>query len=122
MTGNRRAAILALTAAIAVPAEGLRQYAYLDPGGVLTVCHGHVGADIEKGREYSLAECRKLFDKDMARAVETVERCQPGLPDPVLVAFADAVFNIGQRIVCNMNTSTAARYLRAGKLKEACDE
>jgi GH24 family phage-related lysozyme (muramidase) len=121
MTGNRKAAVLALTAAIAIPAEGLRQYAYLDPGGVPTVCYGHTG-EVERGRQYSLEECDALLDADLRNAFAAVERCRPGLPDPVLAAFADAVYNLGPRVACDTQTSTAARYLRAGKLKEACNE
>ena len=37
---------LALAVALAVPAEGLRQYAYYDPPGILTVCYGTTGRDV----------------------------------------------------------------------------
>lgn len=39
-TRNRRVAALAAALALAIPAEGLRQYAYYDPPGILTVCYG----------------------------------------------------------------------------------
>jgi GH24 family phage-related lysozyme (muramidase) len=122
MTGGRKAAALAIATALAVPAEGLRQYAYLDPGGVLTVCYGHTGADVEKGREYSLDECRAFLDFDMHWALDRVDNCRPGLPEQVLAAFADAAYNLGPRVACDDRTSTAARYLRAGRLREACLE
>lgn len=114
-----RKTIAALAMAIAIPAEGLRQWAYYDPPGVLTVCYGTTGKEVVKGKKYSLEECRAFLERDMLKAVETVERCHPGLPDKVLAAFSDAVYNIGPNVACN---STASRYLAAGKLIAACDQ
>lgn len=123
MTSNQRAAAAAaLATALAVPAEGLRQFAYYDPPGILTVCYGHTGADVIAKRKYSLAECGALLTADMQKAVALVERCQPGLPAPVLAAFADAVFNIGPTVACSRVSSTAARMLYAGDLVGACNQ
>lgn len=118
---KRLAAAAALATAIAIPAEGLRQYAYYDPPGILTVCYGST-VDVEKGRKYSLAECRARLDADMATAVRTVEACQPGLPENVLAAFADAVYNMGPTIACNPQRSTAARHLARDEYREACEQ
>lgn len=113
--------ILALAGAlaIAVPAEGLRQMAYDDSGGVLTVCMGST-TDVERGRLYSQAECVERLSADMLGAMRTVERCVPGLPWNELAAWSDAVFNLGPRIVCDTETSTAARLLKAGEREAAC--
>lgn len=118
--GKRIAAATALATALAVPAEGLRQIAYYDPPGILTVCRGHTGPDVVAGRWYPLAECDRFMSDDMRAAVATVERCVPGLPERVLAAFADAVFNLGGRIVCDLAGSTAARMLKAGAIVDAC--
>jgi lysozyme len=118
----RAARIAALAAAIAVPAEGLRQVAYYDPPGILTVCYGHTGADVDKSRTYSLTECRGHLEADMSAAVATVERCAPGLPEPVTAAFADAVYNMGPTIACSTTGSTAARLLKAGQVAQACNQ
>lgn len=115
---KRKARIVALAAAIAIPAEGLRQVAYYDPPGILTVCYGHTG-QVEKGRKYTIAECTALLDQDMRHAVEAVDRCHPNLPDNVLAAFADAVYNIGPTVACN---STASKMLAAGDIKGACNQ
>lgn len=115
---NRRAVALALAASIAIPAEGLRQYAYYDPPGILTVCYGHTGG-VVKGRKYSMDECRNLLNADMLEAVDTVERCHPGLPVNVLAAFSDAVFNIGPKVACD---STASKMLAAGDIAGACNQ
>lgn len=119
---KRLSAAAAIATAIAIPAEGLRQFAYYDPPGILTVCYGHTGKDVEKGRKYSMDECRALLDGDMMKAVSAVDKCQPGLPDNVLAAFSDAAYNLGPAIACNTERSTAARYLAAGMFQEACDQ
>lgn len=118
-TNNRLLAAAALATAIAIPAEGLRQYAYRDPPGILTVCYGTTGNDVVAGNKYSLQECKAFLDRDMLKAVQTVEKCQPGLPENVLAAFSDAVYNLGPSVACE---STAARLLRSGKVIEACDQ
>lgn len=119
---DKRALAMALATAIAIPAEGLRQYAYYDPPGILTVCYGHTGADVVKGKKYSLSECDKYMTDDMRHAIAIVDRCVPGLPVPVLAAFGDGVFNIGQKIACDTKNSTAARYLKAGDFEAACNQ
>lgn len=119
---DRRVIALALATAIAGPAEGLRQVWYYDPPGVVTVCRGHTGPDIDKNKVYTIPECDALLDKDMRRAIEIVERCVPGLPPEVLAAFGDATYNIGSTVACDTKRSTAARMLKAGDLKGACNQ
>lgn len=116
---KRAAAAVAIASAIAVPAEGLRQWAYYDPPGVLTVCYGST-TDVQRGKKYSLEECKQRLDADMLKAVKTVEMCQPGLPENVLAAFADAVYNLGPRVACDVTGSTAARMLYQDDYAGAC--
>lgn len=118
---KKAAAAVGIVAAITMSAEGLRQTAYYDPPGILTVCYGST-KNVEKGRVYSAAECLARLDRDLLEAVEIVERCVPNAPVPVLAAFGDAVYNMGPTIACNTKASTAARYLKAGQWKEACDQ
>ena len=120
---RKKAAAAALAVAIAAPAEGIRQWAYYDPPGILTVCEGHTGADVVKGKKYSLAECRAYLTDDMRKAIDWVDRCQPGLPVEILAAFGDATFNIGATVACGTDAvSTAAKRLRAHNYAAACDE
>lgn len=122
MTRNQRiGTALGLATAIAIPAEGLRQWAYRDPAGIATICYGATEG-VRMGDVATLDECRERLDADMMKALATVERCVPGLPAHQLAAFADAVFNIGQRIVCDQETSTAARLLAAGDIEAACNQ
>jgi GH24 family phage-related lysozyme (muramidase) len=108
---RRKAGIVAAACALALPCEGVYKTVYYDPPGIPTVCMGHTGAGVVKGKVYTDAECQALFTADMTLAVDAVERCQPGLPPKVLIAFADAVFNIGPTIACDTQNSTAARLL-----------
>lgn len=118
---TKRLSVVAAIAStvLAVPAEGLRRWAYYDPPGILTTCYGHTGPDVVKGKEYNLEECNALLSKDMLKAVEIVERCHPNLPQNVHIAFSDAVFNLGGKVACD---STASKYLSAGNYEAACKE
>ena len=118
---KRLAAVAALAATLAAGFEGLRQYAYYDPrpgDAILTVCYGST-TDVVKGKKYSIDECKSRLANDMLNAVRIVERCHPNLPDNVLMAFSDAVYNIGPKVACN---STASRYLTQGNYVAACKE
>ena len=113
--------VAAAAASLAAGFEGLRQYAYYDPrpgDAILTVCYGST-TQVEKGKKYSLEECKQRLETDMAEAIAAVERCHPGLPDNVLIAFSDAVYNIGPKVACN---STASKYLSQGNYEAACKE
>ena len=118
---KRYAAILGAAATLAAGFEGLRQYAYYDPrpgDAILTVCYGST-TDVQKGKKYSIEECKARLEADMAEAVRIVEKCHPGLPDNVLIAFSDAVYNIGPKVACS---STASKYLAQGNYEAACKE
>lgn len=120
-SGKSISAALAAAAALAAGFEGLRQSPYLDPrpnDAILTVCYGHTGPDIQR-RKYTVEECAALLEEDMREAVQQVEKCHPDLPFGVLVAFSDAVYNIGPKVACN---STASRYLSQGNYEAACKE
>ena len=118
---QRTGVALAVASLLAVPFEGLRQYAYFDPPGILTVCYGST-RDVQRGKKYTIEECKARLHADMLDAVTTVERCVPGLPVNALAAFSDAVYNIGPKIACDTAKSTAARLLKAGDVVGACNQ
>lgn len=120
MIDKRIAAALATAVSLAIPAEGLRQYAYRDPVGILTVCYGETNG--VQMRKYSEQECRAMLDSSMLKAIDEVNRCQPNLPENVLAAFGDAAYNIGSKVACDVNKSTAARLLKAKDYKGACSQ
>ncbi len=121
MDANQKAIALALATALAVPAEGLRQAVYYDPPGIPTICFGHTKG-VKAGDFRTVPECYALLNKDMLDAIQTVDKCRPGLPTNVLAAFSDAVYNLGPTIVCDTGKSTAARMLRDRDYAGACNQ
>lgn len=118
---RRRTAALTLAACIAAPCEGLRQVAYRDPVGIPTVCFG-MTKGVKMGDTHTVDECKVMLTQEMTNVVSAVDSCRPGLPAPVLAAFADAAYNIGEHIACDASRSTAARKLKAGDIIGACNE
>lgn len=96
-------------------------YAYLDVGGVPTVCDGHTGADVVMKKYYSDADCDALRLKDIAAAEARFTACFPAsddlswLPNDPYVAFVDATLNLGQQ--CGSHFMAA---LKAHDIKAAC--
>lgn len=116
---KRKAIALALATALAVPAEGLRQWAYRDPIGLPTICLGSTKG-VKMGDFRTIPECYALLNKEMMYVIETVDRCRPGLPPEVLAAFADAAYNLGEKVACDGSRSKAARLLLSNDLDGAC--
>jgi GH24 family phage-related lysozyme (muramidase) len=122
MSKRKIAAGAAALAVFASGFEGIRYVAYNDPPGILTVCAGHTGPDVKPNIRYTKEQCDKFLEEDASDALDTVDRCAPGLPPNTRLAFGDAVFNLGETIVCNEQRSTAARLLAAGDVVAACKE
>lgn len=118
---QRVGAAAGIAAALAIPAEGLRQVAYRDPVGIPTICFGSTKG-VRMGDTATVEQCRAMLTREMLEAVDQVDRCQPGLPVEVLAAFADAAYNIGPAVACDTARSTAARRLAAGDWRGACAE
>lgn len=117
------ASVIAALAAFAATEEGTRYIPYFDPPGILTVCQGHTGSEIIKGKKYTSDECAKFLAEDAKEALELVANCVPHeLPPSVLLAFGDAVFNLGPKVACDPKQSHAAKYLKMGEFKLACNE
>lgn len=110
-----------MASALAIPAEGFRQWAYRDPVGIPTICFGSTQG-VKMGDFRTVPECKALLNKEMQNVISTVDSCRPGLPINVLAAFADAAYNVGPHIACDSSKSTAARVLAAGNYREACDQ
>lgn len=119
VTPARIKVAVALAVAIVAPFEGLRTVAYRDPVGIPTICFGYTHG-VRLGDRKTEQECAALLTAEVQTAVATVERCAPGLPPQQLAAWASAVYNVGPRIVCSPDKSTAARLLRAERHADAC--
>lgn len=109
----------AIAIALAIPAEGLRTVAYRDPVGIPTICFGTTKG-VQMGDRATVDQCHALLKAEMVEAVDTVDRCVPGLPIKVLAAFADTVYNAGPTIACSATGSTARKLLLAGNYDAAC--
>lgn len=127
MASNRQkagagAGITALALIIAAPFvmdfEGKRNVTYLDPILVPTVCFGHTGSGVEKGRYYSDAQCDDMLSDDMRKHVDGIAVCLTRqLPAETLAASVSLTFNIGVRAFCR---SSILRKFNAGDLRGGC--
>jgi lysozyme len=111
-------AALVAAAALVMPLEGRRHTPYLDTGGILTVCDGHTGPDIDPGRTYTDPECDALLRQDLAVAEKAVDRAiRTPLPIKTKAAIISFTYNVGGE---NLRKSTLARLANAGDLQGAC--
>lgn len=117
------AAVLVLAAGLIARWEGLRYEAYPDPatgGAPWTVCYGHTGPDVVRGKKYTRAECDALLDADMRKANGYVRRCVArGMPVGVEAALTSLTFNVGPVAVCQ---KTIGKLARSGNWPATCAE
>lgn len=110
------AAVIALAAALIAPWEGKRNTPYADPIGILTVCYGHTGKDIER-RKYSDAECMAMLSEDVRKHAKALECTDGRFTLPQGAAFVSLAYNIGVAGFCR---SSAAKAAQAGDYVTAC--
>ena len=100
--------------------EGYVPRTYLDSGGIPTVCTGHTGPDVIRGRTYTQAECAAFLEKDIRIAAKGLQAC---VTQPLTVnqrgALISLTFNVGVSRVCK---STLVRKLNAGDFGGASQE
>lgn len=115
---RRNTGIAAVAITLVAGFEGVRQYAYLDPPGIPTICYGET-LGVKMGDTATLDECKAMLDKSLDGFSTAIDRClPPGLPEPSYVAFLSAAYNIGPAAFCG---SSMARRANAGNLSGACD-
>lgn len=110
-------AAIALAAAIIAPWEGKVTSPYRDPVGILTVCYGHTGKDIEQ-RKYSDAECLQMLEADVRKHAKALECTDGRYTLPQAAAFVSLAYNIGVAGFCR---STTAKRAQAGDYAGACE-
>lgn len=116
------AAAVTIAAALIGGFEGKRNVPYRDPVGILTVCYGHTGKDIEQ-RKYSDAECLALLEKDVAKHAEALACIKKPLQLREQIAFVSLAYNIGVAKFCGgsgYKTSTVVKKANAGDMAGAC--
>lgn len=111
----------ALAAAISLVAawEGRSLVAYADPIGIPTICEGYTHG-VKLGDVATPERCDQLTAQEVGKAMGVVDKSVPKpLPDPVRVALASFVYNVGPGAY---QGSTLLRKLREGDIRGACNE
>lgn len=120
--GGSAAAVIALGLPITAKWEGLENQAYWDSHGqVWTVCYGET-AGVQRGDQYSDAECLSMLQERWGGFHRDMIACAPQLADaPVEVqaAVTSWAYNVGTGAACK---STLARHLRKSEWREACNQ
>ena len=96
--------------------EGLVQKPYADPVGILTVCYGHTGKDIER-RRYSKAECTQLLQQDIQKHAKALQCVKVPLTEMQQAAFTSLAYNIGVAGFCR---SSVVKRANEGNMAAAC--
>ena len=89
---------------------------YYDIGGVLTVCYGHTGRDIDPYKIYTREECNVFLSKDITKHMNRVQSCITREPTiGQLTAFTSHDFNTG-----GWCGSRSNREFNAGRDTSSC--
>ena len=100
--------------------EGRKYEAYKDVAGVWTVCDGHTGSDVIRGKTYTDRECDRLLRKDLQPAKYTVDNLvKLPLGEYQRAALYSFVFNVGSDA---FSKSTLLKKLNRGDQEGACEE
>ncbi|ORM64216.1 lysozyme [Pantoea rodasii] len=100
--------------------EGRVYEPYKDVAGVWTVCDGHTGSDIVKGRKYTDPECDRLMWNDLQpvkRAVDSLVKVPLG--EYQRASLYSFTYNVGTSA---FSKSTLLKKLNAGDEAGACEE
>ena len=112
-------AAVAAAAVIGAHFEGVRLHTYHDIAGIPTICYGHTKG-VKDGQTATPAQCRAWLQQEMDAANAKVHEC---IRKPMTlgqeVAFTDAVYNAGPKIVCH---STLNRLANEGHMIAACKQ
>lgn len=100
--------------------EGRVYEPYKDVAGVWTVCDGHTGTDIIKGKKYTERECDRLLMQDLQpvkKAVDGLVKVQ--LNEYQRAALYSFTYNVGTSA---FSKSTLLKRLNSGDQAGACEE
>ena len=119
MTTKNKAGWAAIALTVVAGFEGLRQYAYLDPVNVPTICFGET-KNVKMGDTATIEQCKDMLMESLNEAHASVYRCVkvPMTPrrEAALTSFT---YNIGGGAFCK---STLVRKLNEGDTVGACNE
>lgn len=121
---RKKAAWVAIAAAMITGEEGMRTVAYRDPVGIPTACVGETlgitAADVGKTK-FTEEECLDKLDNRLVTDFGPgVDKCiHHPLPVYRKVAYTSFAYNVGIKAFCN---STLAKKENAGDIVGACNE
>ena len=119
MTTKNKAGWAAIALTIVAGFEGLRQYAYLDPVGIPTICFGETKG-VKIGDKATIDQCKNMLMASLLEAHDSVSRCvkvpMTSSREAALVSFT---YNIGGSAFCK---STLVKKLNDGDGVGACNE
>lgn len=100
--------------------EGRVYEPYKDVAGVWTVCDGHTGNDIIKGRKYTDRECHRLLWNDLQPVKKTVDSLvRVPLNEYQRASLYSFTYNVGASA---FSKSTLLKKLNHGDQAGACEE
>ena len=100
--------------------EGRVYDPYKDVAGVWTVCDGHTGNDIIKGKKYTDRECDRLLWNDLQPVKKTVDSLvKVPLNEYQRAALYSFTYNVGSGA---FSKSTLLKKLNSGDQYGACEE
>ena len=100
--------------------EGVKYTPYKDVAGVLTVCYGYTGKNIQPGKTYTKTECLNLLHEDLTKVRRAVDpMIKVPVDDNTRAAIYSFVYNVGPGA---FSRSTMLHKLNAGDITGACDE
>ena len=92
--------------------------AYLDQGGVPTICNGITGPDIKMGMGVTYKWCRDRFERELEKHSKPLDKVPYQMSNQARVAWADFCFNVG---IGACQGSSAFKELMAGNQHASCD-
>jgi len=93
--------------------------AYLDQGGVPTICNGITGPDIKMGMTVTKEWCDNRFAAELEKHSKPLDKVPYQMSNRARVAWADFLFNLGTGIAAD--ATTPWRKLMAGDWRGSCD-
>lgn len=97
--------------------EGERFTPYKDVAGIVTVCYGYTGKDIQN-KKYTPSECDALLEKSLYPIQKKIISC---ITEPInkneFIAYSLFSYNVGAQAFCS---SGANRELNRGNHELAC--
>lgn len=100
--------------------EGNSYKPYEDVIGVLTVCHGHTGKDVVKGKTWTPEQCETLLKDQLGSYGKGVLECvKVPLTSYQYDAYTLFAYNVGVNAFCSSKSVLAP--LNQGNYKASCD-